>query len=148
MSVTRMARAPTSYSSSMIRCTSSRSTIACTATQPSRCSGETVGDSMPGVSATGRVEQVGPHVVGEHHVAAGHQHALQAAQQLRRPAVARARRPRRTSTADESQQRLADGYQAGLAQRGAGLDHVGDHVGHAEADRVLHRAVEPDHRRP
>src|SRR6266581_3127756 len=51
MSVTRMARAPTSYSSSMIRCTSVRATIAWTATQPSRCSGEIVGDSMPGVSA-------------------------------------------------------------------------------------------------
>ena len=51
MSVTRIARAPSSYSSSIIRCTSARGTIACTATQPSRCSGETVGDSIPGVSA-------------------------------------------------------------------------------------------------
>jgi hypothetical protein len=36
----------------MIRWTSARGTIACTATHPSRCSGEIVGDSMPGVSAT------------------------------------------------------------------------------------------------
>src|SRR5262249_8424555 len=52
MSVTRIARAPTSYNKSMILCTSVRWTIACTATQPSRCRAEMVGDSIPGVSAT------------------------------------------------------------------------------------------------
>ena len=70
-----------SYSSSMIRWYLVRSTMACTATQPWRCSGEIVGDSMPGVRSP-RVQRVGAHVVGEHHVAASHQNALQSADQL------------------------------------------------------------------
>ena len=38
----------------MMRWASSRTTIARTATQPSVCSGDTVGDSSPGVTATAR----------------------------------------------------------------------------------------------
>ena len=52
MSVTRMARAPISHSSSMSRLASRRGTIARTADQPAVRSGETVGDSKPGVTAT------------------------------------------------------------------------------------------------
>ena len=52
MSVSRIPRAPRSQSSSISRWAPARGTIARTATQPSRCSGETVGLSMPGVSAT------------------------------------------------------------------------------------------------
>src|SRR5439155_17256130 len=92
----------------------------------------------------GVVEAVGAHVIGEHHVAAGHQHALGTAQELGDRAVGGG-----AAAADEQrgglQDRLADHLQAGLAQGGAGLDHVGDHVGDAEAHGVLHRAVEPDH---
>src|SRR5690606_41120578 len=52
MAVVRMARAPMSYRSSMMRWASLEGTMARTATQPSLCSGETVGDSSPGVRAT------------------------------------------------------------------------------------------------
>src|SRR5690606_8746229 len=52
MEVTMIARAPTSYSSSITRLVSSRRTIARTARQLPSCSGETVGDSRPGVTAT------------------------------------------------------------------------------------------------
>src|SRR5699024_1388345 len=41
--------------------------------------------------------------------------------------------------------RFAEGLEPGLAQRGAGLDHVGDDVGDPETDRGLHGAVEVDH---
>src|SRR5699024_12436354 len=41
--------------------------------------------------------------------------------------------------------RSAEGLEPGLAQRGAGLDHVGDDVGAPETDRGLHGAVEVDH---
>ena len=43
MSVDKMPRAPRSHRSSITRWASSRRTIDRTATQPSRCSGETVG---------------------------------------------------------------------------------------------------------
>ena len=51
ISVTMIPRAPTSQSSSITRFWLSRSTMARTATQPLSCSGDTVGDSMPGVMA-------------------------------------------------------------------------------------------------
>ena len=51
MSVTMMPRAPSDQRSSMTRCASRRSTIARTAIQPRSCNGDTVGDSMPGVSS-------------------------------------------------------------------------------------------------
>ena len=44
-----MARAPRAYSSSITWLVRSRRTIARTATQPGSASGETVGDSSPGV---------------------------------------------------------------------------------------------------
>ena len=49
MSVTRIARAPRSYSSSITRFVVARGTMARTATQPRSCRGLTVGDSSPGV---------------------------------------------------------------------------------------------------
>ena len=58
-----------------------RGTIARTATQPSRCSGETVGHSMPGVSATAFSTWSRRDVVVHHHVAAGDQDALEPAQE-------------------------------------------------------------------
>ena len=79
MSVSRMPRAPRSYSSSISRWAPARGTIARTATQPSRCSGETVGLSMPGVSAHRLLDPVGGDVVVHHHVGAGHQDALEPA---------------------------------------------------------------------
>ena len=42
------------------------------------------------------------------------------------------------------QDRLAEHLEPGGAQRGAGLDDVGDQVGHAELDGGLDRAVEVD----
>ena len=54
MVVTRIARAPTSYSASMTAFVSVRRTIARTAAQSLLCSGDTVGDSRPGVIATAR----------------------------------------------------------------------------------------------
>src|SRR3954469_19677808 len=50
MLVTRIARAPSAYSSSMTWFVRLRGTIARTATQPGSCSGEIVGDSRPGVT--------------------------------------------------------------------------------------------------
>jgi len=50
MSVSRIARAPQSHSSSINCCESARGTMARTANQPARASGDTVGDSSPGVS--------------------------------------------------------------------------------------------------
>src|SRR5262249_12805235 len=43
------------------------------------------------------------------------------------------------------QQGLAEDLQAGVAQRGAGGDDVGDRVGDVEPNGRLDRAVEPDH---
>ena len=51
MGLTRMARAPSSYRASMIELASARGIMTRTATQPESCSGETVGDSSPGVIA-------------------------------------------------------------------------------------------------
>ena len=53
--------------------------------------------------------------------------------------------PRVTSTASDSRMRLAERLQPGRAQGAAGLDDVGDHVGDAELDAGLDRAVEPGH---
>ena len=44
-----------------------------------------------------------------------------------------------------AQDRLAEDLQALVAQRGAGLDHVGDDVGDTQGDRGLDGAVEADH---
>ncbi len=52
MSVTMMPRAPSSHSSSMTALRLLAPTIERTADQPCSCSGDTVGDSMPGVIAT------------------------------------------------------------------------------------------------
>ncbi|OEI69630.1 Uncharacterized protein Cus16_0238 [Curtobacterium sp. ER1/6] len=49
--LTRIARAPRSYSASMMRLASSRGIITRTADQSRPCSGETVGDSMPDATA-------------------------------------------------------------------------------------------------
>ena len=81
MSVTRIARAPTSYSSSMTWLVRARGTMARTATQPLSCNGETVGDSRPGRQRTGALDVLDPHVVVHQHVLPGDQHALQASGQ-------------------------------------------------------------------
>ena len=52
--------------------------MARTATQPSRCSGETVGPSRPGVSATASSTPVLGHVVVHHHVGARDEDAVEA----------------------------------------------------------------------
>ena len=79
MSVTRIPRAPMVHSSSITRWAPARGTIARTATQPSRCSGETVGLSMPGVSATASADPLLGDVVVHHHVAPRDHHALEPA---------------------------------------------------------------------
>ena len=42
------------------------------------------------------------------------------------------------------QDRIAEQLQTRLTQSGAGLDHVGDHIGDAEPDGGLDRAVQGD----
>ena len=125
MSVTRMPRAPSSQSSSMMRLVSARGTIARTATQPWSCSGDTVGDSMPGVNATRRLDQLGADVVVHEHVAPGDDDALHPPHQLvdgRRVGAHRAAHEHCLGLQD----RLPHDLQAGLPQRGAGRDDVGD----------------------
>ena len=126
----------------MIRCVPARGTIARTATQPALCSGETVGDSRPGVSATAASSVPRPDVVVHHHVAARDQHALRAAAEDLEAVghLAAAADQHRLGVQD----RLAEDLQPGRAQRGAGLDDVGDHVGDAELDAGLDGAVEAD----
>ena len=145
MSVTRIARAPELVQLVHdLRWCASAGTMARTATQPLSCSGDTVGDSSPGVSAQACSTSSTRHVVVHHHVAARGQDALQpAAQDLD------GRRSRAVLAADQhrlaAQDRLAEDLEALVAQRGAGLDDVGDDVGDPEGDRGLDGAVEPDH---
>ena len=143
MSVTRIPRAPMVHSSSITRWAPARGTIARTATQPSRCSGETVGLSMPGVSATARPTCSCGDVVVHHHVAAGHHHALE-------PAAEDVEPGRRLAAPGDQhglglQDRVAERLEARLGQGAAGLDHVGDHVGDAELHAGLDGPVEPVH---
>ena len=118
-----------------------RGTIARTANQSRFCSGDTVGDSRPGVIAQARSTRVAGHVVVEHHVAAGGDHAQQpAAQHLD---GGRSSLPsRRTSTA--SLRRIGSPKTSRPWERRvcAGLDDVGDDVGHPEGDGGLDGAVE------
>ena len=143
MSVSRMPRAPRSNSSSISRWAPARGTIARTADQPSRCSGATVGLSMPGVSCDRRGDLLGRDVVVHHHVAARDQDALDPAPEDLEAVGHRA------GAGDQHRLGVEDGLaerlQPGLAQRAAGLDDVGDHVGDAELDAGLDRAVEPGH---
>ena len=76
-----MARAPTSHSWSMMRCASARWTMTRTATQPARCSGETVGDSRPAATSVA-ASTIGRDVVVHHHVVARDQDAFEAADEL------------------------------------------------------------------
>ena len=108
-----------------------------------RCSGETVGPSRPGVSATAASTCAPRDVVVHHHVAARDQDALEPApEDLEAVGLG-------AGAGDEHrlrvEDRLAEGLQPGGAQRAAGLDDVGDHVGDAELDAGLHRAVEAGH---
>ena len=103
---------------------------------------------MPGVSATACVDAASARdVVVHHHVGARHQDALEPP-----PEHARSRRRLGAGAGDQHrlglQDRLAEDLEPGLAQGAAGLHDVGDHVGDAELDAGLDRAVEPDHRRP
>ena len=144
MSVSRMPRAPMSNSSSISRWAPARGTIARTATQPSRWSGEMVGPSMPGVSATAASTPGPLDVVVHHHVGPGDQDALE-------PPLEDLEPGRRLAAAGDEhglglQDRLAEHLQPGLPQGAARLDHVGDGVGHTEPDARLDRAVEPDDR--
>ena len=145
MSVSRMPRAPMSNSSSISRWAPARGTIARTATQPSRWSGE-IGRALDARREGDGGFDAGPlDVVVHHHVAPGHQDALE-------PALEDLQPGRRVAAAGDQhglglQDRLAEDLQPGLTQRAAGLDDVGDRVGDAEPHARLDRAVEADHRR-
>ena len=94
MAVVRIARAPSSYRSSMIRWESLAGTIERTATQPSLCSGEIGRRLQARGERDGALQVLGAAVVVHHHVAAGHQDALEAAQELLDLRVRRAVRRR------------------------------------------------------
>ncbi len=127
----------------MMRCASLDGTIARTATQPSLCSGETVGDPGRG-QGDGLLQLLDPAVVVHHHVRAGDQDALEAAQELPHLGVLAVG----AGTADDDglggHDRVADDFQVSVAQGGAGLDDVRDDLGDAELDGGLDRAVEVD----
>ena len=120
-------------------------TIARTATQPSRCSGEMVGLSMPGRERDRVARRAPADVVVHHHVAAGHQDALDAAAEDLEARDGTGSPPRVISTASDSRITSPNTSSPACAQRAAGLDDVGDHVGDAELDAGLDRAVEPGH---
>ena len=146
MSVSRMPRAPRSYSSSISRWAPSRGhhrahrDPALAMQRRDRRALDARGQR------DGLVDLLVGDVVVHHHVAAGHQDALEPAPEdlEARPAVVAA-------AGDQHrlglQDRLAEDLQPGLAQGAAGLDDVGDHVGDAELDAGLDGAVEPDHGR-
>ena len=118
-----------------------RGTIARTAFQSGFCRLETVGDSRPGVIAHASSTSAAGHVVVEHDVVPGGDDAEQpAAQHLDGRVLVAA------LAADEhglaAQDRVAEDLEALAAQRRAGLDDVGDDVGHPEGDRGLDGAVE------
>ena len=100
------------------------------------CSGETVGDSSPGVSATACSTRSLGDVVVHHHVAAGDEHALQPALEHLEGRRGSARRLGVTSTASDCRIDSPKTSSPACAQRAAGLDDVGDHVGDAELDAV------------
>jgi hypothetical protein len=103
---------------------------------------------QPGGDLDGPLEEGGGDVVVEHHVLARDEHAADAAFEhlegvLRLLVELHARAGEEHGLAGHD--RLAEGLEPCLAQRGAGLDDVGDHVGDPEPDRGLDRAVEVHH---
>lgn len=85
-----------------------------------------------------------PAVVVHHHVAAGHQDALEAPEELLDLGVLGVRAGTPDHHGLGGHDRIADHLQSGVAQRGARLDHIGDDLGDTEFDRGLYRAVEVD----
>lgn len=143
MAVVRMARAPSSYRSSMIRCASLAATMERTATQPSWCRGD--GRRLQARGEGDRALQVlDAAVVVHHHVAAGDQDALEPAQELLHLGLV----VRGADAADDDgfrlHDRFADDLESGVAQAGAGLDDVGDDLRDAEFDGGLDGAVQVD----
>ena len=98
----------------------------------------------PGRLRGGGVEVAGLDVVVHHHVAAGHQDAVDAALEDIEALVLG-----RPGPGDQHglglQDHLAEDGQARRLEGAAGLDDIGDDIGHAELDAGLDRAVEPGH---
>ena len=118
---------------------SARGTITRTAAHAGSCSGETVGDSMPGAMRGGLVEQRAGQVVVDHHVLPGDEDALQPPlEHLEAGRGARAGDQHRGGLQDDR----AEDLEALGPQRRAGLDDVGHGVRDAEPDGGLDRAVE------
>ncbi len=146
MLVTRIARAPSSHSSSMTRLVS-----ALPHHRPDRrpAGGLQRAHRRP-LDARGDRGRLRQDVVGavvvEHHVLPGDQHPAQPAPQLGHGGDLLGALP-----ADQDrlagQDRRADDVQPGCAQRRPGLDDVAHRVGHPEPAGGLHRTVELDHRR-
>src|ERR1700712_1727634 len=99
---------------------------------------------QPGGEGDGVLDPVRGHVVVHHHVAAGDQDAVQTATE-----DLEAGRLLRTRSGDQDrlrlQDHLADELESRRLERGAGLDDVGNHVGHTQLDACLDGPVEPDH---
>ena len=111
---------------------STRGTIARTATQSGSRSGDTVGDSSPGVIACARSSRLARQVVVDEHVLARDEHTLQATLQRRYAGALRL-------GADEHGRRVeddrADDLEALGAQGRPGLDDVGDGIRDAQPGR-------------
>ena len=139
IAVTRIARAPIAYRASITWLTPLRGLMTRTATHSGSRSGEIVGDSMPGATATACVDEVRGQVVVDQHVALGDHHAAQAAQQ-RLGAVGL------LGSGDQHrlglEQHRAEDLEARLLERRPRRDDVGDGIRHSQAHGRLDRAVQ------
>ena len=115
-----------------------------TATQLESRSGDTVGDSSPGVILRRGVDELRRQVVVHQHVLVGDHDALDAASQ-------RLEARHVVLGGDQQSRRLQDDGAEDLEtlplERGAGLDDVGDRIRDPESDRGLDRPIQTHHGR-